>query len=314
MPARWYVFYSVAYMKEINRVQLLHNPGAGSESISREELSAIFKTTGWEFEYASTKDHWGIDPEADLVVVAGGDGTVKKISVAAMEATINPLIGVLPMGTANNLATSLGIPQDIKRIISSWKEGKAKAIAFDTGVINNPVISDFFIEGVGFGIFPKMINDMKKKFPNGSSSPEDNLQNSLEAMYEATKDFVASHCEINIDGRDYSGEMLLVEIMNIRCVGPNVFFAPHAHPGDGRFDIVLGGASDRSRLKKYFIRKINQDLDENPLPVIHGKNIKLTWNGPDFHLDDTIIDISAASEISISINKHQLHFLVPEAF
>lgn len=298
-------------MKEINKVQLLHNPGAGSESITKEQLSDIFEATGWEFEYTSTKDHWAIDPTADLVAVAGGDGTIKKVAVAAMEEAIKPLIGILPMGTANNLATSLGIRQGIKEIINSWKNGNTGIVEFDTGVINNPVVSDFFIEGVGFGIFPGMINDMKKKFPGGAASPEDNLQESLEAMYEATKDYVPTSCKISIDGKDFSGEMLLVEIMNIRCVGPNVFFAPDAQPDDGRFDIVLAGAADRPKLKKYFRNKLHHDRDDYPLPIIYGKNINITWCGSDFHLDDTLIDITEASEIQISINKHRLNLLVP---
>lgn len=298
-------------MKQIHKIQLLHNPGAGSESITKEQLTDIFESAGWEFEYTSTKDHWAIDPTADLVAVAGGDGTIKKIAAAAIEEAIQPLIAILPMGTANNLATSLGIPQHMDEIINSWKSGNTKIVALDTGVVNNPVVSDFFIEGVGFGIFPRMINDMKKKFPAGPASPEDNLQNSLEAMYEATLDFKPSLCKINIDGKDFSGEMLLVEIMNIRCVGPNVFFAPDAQYDDGRFDIVRAGAADRPKLKKYFRNKLSRDLDDFPLPIIHGKNIKITWCGSDFHLDDTIIDIAEASEIQVSINKHRINFLVP---
>src|SRR5687768_16389172 len=95
-------------------VHLFHNPGAGNEEHSREELTSLLEANGYECNYISTKEKgWKrFNDKAGIVVIAGGDGTIRKVVKELLR--IQPLpkpvfIGILPLGTANNIAKSLGI-------------------------------------------------------------------------------------------------------------------------------------------------------------------------------------------------------------
>ena len=58
---------------------------------------------------------------ADLVIVCGGDGTVSSAAVAVMEAGLP--MGIMPMGTANDLARTLNIPMDLEEAAGVIADG-----------------------------------------------------------------------------------------------------------------------------------------------------------------------------------------------
>jgi hypothetical protein len=73
------------------RVLLLHNPEAGDEEHGREALVRAFKGPGHRVSYQSTKAKgWKerLDPSVDVFVVAGGDGTVRRVVLALAEKAI----------------------------------------------------------------------------------------------------------------------------------------------------------------------------------------------------------------------------------
>lgn len=70
--------------------------------------------------------------EADLIVVCGGDGSVSSSAVAVMESGL-PL-GIIPLGTANDLARTLSLPMDIDGAAEVIAAGRTRAI--DIGTVN----------------------------------------------------------------------------------------------------------------------------------------------------------------------------------
>lgn len=82
---------------------------------------------------------------AELVVVAGGDGTIREVA-SGMVKTGVPL-GILPLGTFNNLALSLGIPREIDRACEILERGHPRKI--DVGLANE---KHFFFEAAGVGV------------------------------------------------------------------------------------------------------------------------------------------------------------------
>ena len=103
------------------RVTLIHNPQAGGEDYSRERLLKLIRAAGYEAVYHSSKEDFGAalkDP-GDLVAVAGGDGTVRKVAMQTIE--IGVPIAILPMGTANNISKSLGITSPDEELIQGME-------------------------------------------------------------------------------------------------------------------------------------------------------------------------------------------------
>src|SRR5947207_16000415 len=102
------------------RILLVHNPKAGSEEHEGEDFIKALKETGHKAIYESAKKK-GIGKarkkKFDLILVAGGDGTVTKVArrVVAMKREIPQ--AVLPVGTANNFARSPGLCLSTKQLL-----------------------------------------------------------------------------------------------------------------------------------------------------------------------------------------------------
>src|SRR5689334_5300318 len=112
-------------MKVIN---LLHNPTAGNEDHSKEELISLLEENGYDCRYSSMKKDWKrLDEQVDFIVAAGGDGTIRKITKELLERKLSEKIwpiAPLPLGTANNVAQTLGINGSTEDIIRSWKHSE----------------------------------------------------------------------------------------------------------------------------------------------------------------------------------------------
>src|SRR5437899_4138037 len=87
--------------------------------------------------------------EVDLVIAAGGDGTLNEVIHAFMDLSeaARPVLGVVPLGTANDFATGCGIPRDPEQALALCIEGTE--IAIDVGKANE----HWFLNAasIGFG-------------------------------------------------------------------------------------------------------------------------------------------------------------------
>src|SRR5262249_34164485 len=140
------------------RVTLIHNPGAGGDKQpSKGQLEALIREAGHDVRYQSVReDGWSkaLKKTADLVAVAGGDGTVGK-GVRRLIGCGIP-VAVLPMGTANNISRTLGISDlSVTELIPSWSTGRH--LSWDAGKAEGPWGERVFIEGIGAGLFATAI-------------------------------------------------------------------------------------------------------------------------------------------------------------
>jgi diacylglycerol kinase-like protein len=114
------------------RITLMHNPNAGHGAHKKELMDALAKC-GHQVIYQSTeKSNYkeALETPTDLVIAAGGDGTIEKIASRLIYSHI-PL-SVLPLGTANNLGRSLGFVASAQEISPRLQGGKERA--FDVGL------------------------------------------------------------------------------------------------------------------------------------------------------------------------------------
>ena len=295
--------------------QLIHNPGAGDEEHKPEELISLIEANGFECRYASTKeDDWkDIDKEVDFLVVAGGDGTVRKITKELLKRKKLEKswpIGLLPLGTANNIAKTLELHGDTESLIKSWQQWNIKR--YDVGLIHNFDEAPFFLESYGYGLFPFLMRQMKKAVKEGEElSPEESLKKALQLLEECIHTYEPRTCKLEIDGADYSGTYLLVEIMNTRSIGPNLFLAPHAHPDDGALEVVMVQEADKDKLATYVANKLKGIEETARLKSVQGKSINVSWGGNHVHVDDEVFKIEKDLKVKIELQEELLKFLVP---
>jgi YegS/Rv2252/BmrU family lipid kinase len=85
----------------------------------------------------------------DVVVAAGGDGTVNAVAQIAVES--GATLGVLPMGTLNHFAKDLGLPQDLEGAVNTIVSGHA--VNVDVGEVNGKI----FVNNSSVGLYPRMV-------------------------------------------------------------------------------------------------------------------------------------------------------------
>jgi diacylglycerol kinase (ATP) len=295
-------------------VEIIHNPGAGDEKYNKEELMALLKDNGYETNYNSTqKKGWKeFDAKADLLIVAGGDGTIRKVAEELLEEKLlnkpNP-IALLPLGTANNITKSLGIAGDTKDLIRCWKNGKVKS--YDVGRVYNIADHKFFLESFGYGVFPYLMQEMKKRGEENIESPEEKLQTALTLFHQIIQSYEPKFCKLEVDVSDHSGKFLLAEIMNTPSIGPNLLLSPLSDPGDGEFEIVLVPEQHKEKFASYVAGKLKGQDETYSFHTLKGKNITISWEGTHVHLDDQFVKLEKGLDVSIQMKKGLLEFLVP---
>ena len=305
------------------RVTLIHNPTAGDESFSASELTALIERAGHRVLYRSSKEDYesALRMPADLVVVAGGDGTVRK---AAMEllGRDTPL-AVLPCGTANNIAKSLGIEGSPRELIAGWPSARQKG--FDVGIARGPKGESRFLEGVGLGLFSGLmaiLDEIDDAYDIDFDDPDQKLHSDIKALEALVAHYPPREVEVTIDEQRLAGQYVLIEAMNIKSVGPNLQFAPKADPGDGYLDFVFVTEHEREAIVDYLRRRRHSPEAWPRLTVHRGQHIRVAWQGAEVHVDDKIWldkedhkeaagDGPQAPVIDVTVERNALRFLVP---
>jgi diacylglycerol kinase (ATP) len=246
---------------------------------------------------------------ADLVVVAGGDGTVARVTRRMVGRGVP--VTLLPSGTANNIARALGlVDRPFESLVRGWQG--ARRVKLDVGVAAGPWGERYFMEGVGAGLFADLL---------AAASPSQEKQKGVRSGLRRLK-MAAARCEAvalaaALDGQDISGRYLLLEALNLPYVGPNLHLAHDSHPGDGQFDVVLVSEAERERLLHYLDAWQDNRERLGVLPTLRGRRLQLEWTGFPLHIDDRLEPKPGAKASEIAglvearIAADAVEFLVP---
>ena len=230
-------------------------------------------------------------------------------------------IAILPMGTANNIATSLGIADwKPKDLVASWNG--ARCMRFDAGIAKGPWGTQNFIEGFGLGLFAEtmfQLNVSKEKKLKPAADPEEELRAVLELLHAQLKKLDPKEISVRLDGKDLSGKYVLLEALNVRFVGPNLNLAPEADTQDGLLELVAIPFEKRSELAKY-LKEWNRDKTPMSKSRRHrGQLLQIEWDGSPVHLDDSAWptpdepDLPVKSHaITIQMEPGAIVFMVPD--
>jgi diacylglycerol kinase (ATP) len=295
-------------------IKLYYNPTAGEGENSKEDLIRHIRDAGYDLidSVHKKKGFQRIEKNTDILAVAGGDGTVRKACLELLETPLKDSrpIGLLALGTANNIAITLKIQTDVAQVIRSWSKHKLKR--FDVGRIDAHSNSEFFIESFGFGIFPRLIKKIKKLEAHETDTADKEFETALTILIDLARTYKAVPCSVIIDGKDYTGNYVMAEVMNIRSLGPRLVLAPEADPGDGYFDVLLISEKKREQLINYMEKISTGAKARFPFKTIKGRNIQINWSGKDMHIDDQLIKKYKPLPLEIKLLDAMIDFLVPD--
>lgn len=298
------------------RITLVHNPRAGRRASTGGELKKLLQGAGHEVRYQSAKeDGWkqALKKPADLVVVAGGDGTVGRVTRRMAGRGIP--IALLPSGTANNIARTLGqLERPFEELVRGWESGRR--VRLDVGVARGPWGERYFVEGLGLGLFANLLGHSQAARPRKTKQP---VEDALERLKRLAEKCEAVEVVAKLDGKDISGRYLLLEALNLRYVGPNLHLAPDNPPGDGYFEVVLVAEAERSRLAQYLEQWQHNRERLAVLPSRRGKRLRIEWTGFALHIDDKLKPKENAKPkemagvVEARMDGTTVEFLVPKA-
>jgi diacylglycerol kinase (ATP) len=268
------------------RITLIHNPGAGKQvDKNAKKLRKFLAEHGHEVRYRSAKEPgWkrALKKPADLVVVAGGDGTVGKVARRMVGRGVP--IGLLPSGTANNIARTLGLlGRPFEELVHAWEN--PRRVKLDAGVAAGPWGERYFIEGVGAGLLASILAKPAARNLKKSKNP---VEGALRRFQEEARRCEPLEVRAMLDGEDISGRYLMIEALNLAYVGPNLHLAHDSQPGDGQFDVVLITEAERDRLV-YYLEHWQENRERLAmLPTRRGRHLEVEWTGFALHIDDRL--------------------------
>ncbi len=272
-------------------VALVHNVTAGDREFEAEDLAGLLRRAGHEVsEFGKRKRDVAraISFYPDVLAVAGGDGTVSKAAAALCGSNI-PLV-VLPIGTANNIAQSLGMTAPVAAIVRNLPA--ARQARLDIGCASGPWGSTAFVEATGVGVIADMLRGgrtlrarLERFVKNVGRSSEHEVRGAARGVGRLIARQVARHYEVRADGDDLSGDYLAVEAMNIRQIGPRLLLAPESDPGDGLLDLVLVSPDARDAVVAY-VSSPDMTLERVPIISRRVRTAEISWPAHDGHVDD----------------------------
>ncbi|MEH2277129.1 MAG: lipid kinase [Nostoc sp.] len=213
------------------RALLLINRHARQGQKGLLEAIQYLKTLGFDLIEEFTEDHkhlaeviFRYQYQVDLVIIGGGDGTLNA-AVDALVDTQLPL-GILPLGTANDLAKTLGIPNSLSKACKIIAYGNLRRI--DLGWVNGKHFFNVASMGLSVKITQRLTKQVKRRWGIFAYAAT-----ALQVIWEA-RPFTA---EIVINGESVRVKTVQIAVGNGRYYGGGMAVAHDATIDDQRLDL-----------------------------------------------------------------------------
>ena len=280
--------------------------GCGKHLINQKFLENFFENKDYVVtvknsdykKHAKTLTQSSIIEGADIIVACGGDGTINEVASCLVNTPI--VLGIIPLGSGNGLASNLKIPKTIDRAIALIKTKAVKKI--DVGRINE----HYFFSNTGIGIDAQVIMHYE-------NSNQRKLTSYLKSTLKALRSLnYRNKITVEINGETIQTYPFLVFISNSNELGYNISLTPMASLQDGLLDVLIVSKLSRLKslvfgflilIKKHHLIKEAQSYQANGIKI-HQANKKAyesQIDGEFFNLNsDTII---------ISLLEQSLHVI-----
>ena len=267
------------------RATLVHNPDAGDERHTGDQLRAQLKDAGYDIRVVSGKRGVArrLEDPGELVVVAGGDGSVRRVALALAGRRVP--MAILPLGTANNIAKSMGAIGSVAKLIGGWRDGVSRALR--VGRVETADGTMRFVESAGIGPFAELVTRGELEVEeNAAGLTGHEIDRALQLLGHILAERPSGFRRLMLDGEDLSGDYLVVEALNIPLIGPNIPLARGADAGDDRLDLVTITDRERGVLLEYVRGRLAGEAVPLELPVRRGARIELQARPGELHVDD----------------------------
>ena len=217
-----------------------------------------------------------VHEKCSLIIIAGGDGSIGDAANGLMRAVqsrngkLIPL-GIMPTGSANDLAYALGLPTDLKEAAKVIGAGKTRQM--DLGKLNDR----YFVNNSAAGLEPYVT--IKHEKIHGIKG----IVRYLVAAVQAIMDKPEWHGNVKWDVGEFNGKLSFISIGNGRRTG-GFFMTPHADLFDGKLTLAFGYRGTRLGLFQALPRAFNEDkgsyVEMEGMREVHATRIAIHLDKP----------------------------------
>jgi diacylglycerol kinase (ATP) len=266
---------------DLRRARVIFNPkskGAIEGDYSLQQIIDCLRSYGIEGEMTektSGKNARKLAKDAvkqgiGLVVVAGGDGTIEDVArqLVGSETTL----GIIPMGTMNNLARSLGVPLNLVDACALLSTGITRHIDVGRLITADKPNGVYFLEMAGVGLSAHALNF-------GEGFMKGQWVKLLEAMGNAFASKIDTVTITYDDDEPFQAQTHVVTIVNSPLFAGNMFIGPDAKMDDGMLDVAIYSGMSKIDLEHHF-RTIaaGKRVDDARITFRHIRRIRVSTN------------------------------------
>jgi len=220
----------------MRKAKFIYNPNSGEKSIvnNLDSIIGIYQKNNITLiPYRIDKNECidkaflDIDDTYEHLLIAGGDGTLDIIVNEMKRLDINLPVGILPVGTANDFAHSLGLEFDIKKAVEKIVNSNPKK--FDIGKINDK----YFINVASAGMFTDVSQKINPDFKNYMGKVAYYITGIEEALH-----LRAFNIKVKSEELEYKGKMYLMMVFNGKTAG-NINLSYKSELDDGYLDVII---------------------------------------------------------------------------
>ncbi|MEA2008934.1 MAG: diacylglycerol kinase family protein [Chloroflexota bacterium] len=258
---------------------------------------------GHAIELANHARQEGFSP----IIAAGGDSTYNEVANGILQnpnAQEMPHFGILPMGTANDLADNLNIPKDLSKAIQVITSGHIRQL--DVLQVNQR----YFLNNSGIGLESVVsVIQSEMKHLHG-------IFRYLAAALVAIARNPQWEMDLEWDEGQYSGPVTIVSVGNNPRTGGVFYTVPHASPFNGKLTFVYGSVETRPKILR-LLPKIMKPVGKGnyvnhpSISEIETTNLSIQVRpSTPLHVDGEIIS-KAIQKLTYSVHPARLPMLVP---
>ena len=286
------------------------NPRSGARSgrLARRQFEQYLTKRGFEVRVSLTASldnacelatEAAVDYDCAVVVVVGGDGTVREVA-HGLEGSNKPLL-IVPSGTENLLANELGFDEKIQTTIKTFQAGYTRLL--DLGNINGKC----FTSVAGFGFDGKVVKSVSEQ-RRGHISHLDYFW----PIWRTFWDYKFDPMKVEVDGEEIFNDRGLVFVGNISRYAMGLQILHYADLSDGLLDVCVYKCASQVRLLKQSVLTIlKHHADSRDVIYRQGKSITVTSDSSDV---ETEIDGDPGPPLPVQIKviPKAVNCLVPE--
>jgi YegS/Rv2252/BmrU family lipid kinase len=262
--------------KKIKNIRIIINPAAGIGESILPIINASMKEAGIKWEASITHQAGdaiqfakaAVKEGIDALAVYGGDGTLRE-AISGLIGSEIPLV-ILPGGSANVMATELGIPSDLKEACMLLSQDPLETKTIDVGQFNKR----YFIVRISLGFEADVVKGADRQSKNKMGIFAYFL--SAAAALKKTKRTVY---HLKIDGQEHEVQGLTCIITNTGNLGfSNISFDKHIDVSDGFLDVIVVRKVNLSMFKLMVVTLLKRERPDNLELVEHwqGKDISVS--------------------------------------